>query len=496
MVSFLSRVSRSVSILPFNSITNYLVGVARELLTVHADEGTRLLLSLYRPCEIDLSRQGVIPCIVIVCSGHSVWEWDDVMYRYATHGFAVLAYAGRRHAKLDDMFARTEVEDLTDVHRFVKSQLQWVRSDAMFVLGKSYASGVVLRCLASPDNQYMGGMVLSPVPYVSSIVSQDGNTIPVASHASVSMIQREMGIHSVAAHQFTSSTTPSDLRAQRILIIDQDDRVRYKLDDIIVPLYVHVNIGDTMVNLYDTVQLFATLYDKQPRSCIRYAHGVHGASETTSRSKFQIYDDALQWCRAILHNGSTQAYKTEVISTSTGLITSTSINPTSDILKYTISDNKKIVCSTYIPTIMSTICIDSIVQKLVNGYVPLRTLLQIHRNIMWNRVFTRSLDISGFPVLSLFVDTKTPYSGFGITLLEYDRHGFGKRLSYKYILLQDTHVSSDPIVVRMSMIASRLHRGQELVLVVSNYDSRFTYTGRTNATITFTNITLPYLFEY
>ena len=488
----------SLSRLPVNTITNFLTGVVRETMTLHATDGTRLEMCLYRPYEVDMGRPDVIPCIVVVCCGQSLGDWAEVMYLYATHGFAVVAFTGRPHVKLNDMFTPAEIQDLSDVHRFVRSQLQWIRSDAMFLLGQSYASGIVLRCLALTGMAlYRGGIVLSPIPFVSSLVSEDIGSIPVVSQASVQMIQRQLGVQSVASQQFTSPSTPSDLRAQRILVIDQAERAAFVPSNITVPLYVHVNIGDSVVNIHDTVTLFALLAPTQPRSCIRYVHGDHGISETAVSTRRAIYDDVLQWCRAILHDGSIKTYQTEVRSTATGTSTVSAINPASDALKYTITDNKKLVCATtyYLPVLL----VDRILQHLVHTYIPLRPLLRLHRDIIWSRVFTRSLDIAGFPVVSLLVHTTTPASGFGLTLLEYDRTGRGKRLSYKYILVPDTPPGSVPAVrvcIRMSMVSARLQCGQELVLVVSNYDSRFAYTGRTDATIEFTEITLPYLFEF
>jgi hypothetical protein len=483
--------------LPVNVISNYLLGIVREPLTVHTTDGTHLNVFMYRPAGIDLSKLGKIPCIVIVDTCSNIVGWEALMFRYATHGFAVLTYTGRRQRKLDDIFAKSAVNDLISFHSYIQSQFQWINPDAVFILGKSYASGIVLRCLASDTNKYIGGMVLSPIPYVSSIVSADDNTIPVASHTSAAMILSEMGVNSVASQQFARGSTPSDLRAQRLLLIDQDDRLTYTLDDIEAPLYVHVDIHDSLVNVYDSVQLFSKICKKQPLCCIRYAQGDHNVFDIQGYQTVDMYDDVLQWCRSILHSGSTQTYRTEVYSTSTQRTTFTSIDPAPDTDRgYKIVDSTKIILSTYIPSFLRLSSFDNIIQQLSYPYVPIRPLLYLQRDILWNRVFTRALDASGFPIVTLRIKTASPDSGFCLTLIEYDKRGYGKRLSYKYIMLKDTHVSSELITVRMSMISSRLQKDQELVLVVSNYDSRFTYTGRTEATVTFIDITLPYLYEY
>jgi len=487
---------RMAAMLPTNPVSEYCLGIVRETLTINTTDGSSMALCMYSPSDIIMTKTDVIPCIVIVDTSNNRFSWEPVMYKYATHGFVVLVYTGRRRSKLEDMFSTREVTDLLSIHAYITSQFQWIRSNGVFIMGSSYASGIVLRCLAVDSNPYAGGIVLSPIPYISSVVSQDSNTIPVASHVTVSMILAEMGVDSISSHQFSCCSTPSGLRAQRILSIDRNDRARFDLSAIDIPIYVHVNIRDSLVNLKDSVDIFDRIKAKQGQSCIRYVQGEHGVSETQKLGTSDIYDDVLQWCRAVLHNGSTQTYRTEVSNSYTHHTTYTSIHPTQGTQQYRISDPRKVILSSYLPDVVRRPYLDRLMQHLSYTYLPIRSLLEIQRSILWNRMFKRSLDIAGFPIVTFLVDTDTPESGFGITLLEYDCFGYGRRLCSKYIMLNANHDKSHPVTVRMSMVASRIRFGHELVLVVSNYDHQFTYTGRTIATITFSDILLPYLFEY
>lgn len=467
-----------------------MLGVVRESLTCNTNDGVSFTVQLYRPSDVNLARRALIAGIVIVDTQREQGHWDEVMYRYATHGFAVLVYTSRRQTRLEDIFAQTEVDDLLAVHAYVRSQLQWVNPEAMFVLGKSYASGGVLRCLASKENAFIDGIVLTPIPFVSSLVcAEDTTTVPLASHLATALVLTEMGVASVV-----SRTTPSDLRARQLLRLDDQDRQTHDLTNLDVPLYTHINMHTPLVNNQDMTQIFTRLYTTQPESCIRF---VHGSSDLYSTSiADDVYDDVLQWCRAILHQGSIQTYRTEVCNTTSGLGTYSSINPMVEERQYVLTDITTISLSTYTPMFLCTRRIDCLLQDLATSYLPPRPLLYLQRDILWQRVFTRSLDIAGFPAVTLFVNTTTPDSAFCMTLVVYDRRGYGQRLCSKYFMLKDAHSSTDPVAVRLPMLAYRIRQGQELVLVVSNYDPRFTYTGRTDATITFTNISLPYLFEY
>jgi hypothetical protein len=491
------RPTRIGSLVPPNPISDYWMGIVRCKLHIHTTDGTYVQIRMYRPVDVDMSKVSIIPCIIIVDTGNNTYSWDTVMSQYATQGFVVMVYTGRQLSKVSDMFSLGEVTDLLSIHTYIKSQFQWINSGGIFIMGTSYASGIVLRCLTTTDQPYAGGIVLSPIPYISSTVSQDTNTIPVASHACATMLLSQMGVSSVSSFQFSSRLTSSDLRAQRLLSIDQTDRLRYDLTTIKAPVYVHVNVHDTMVNLVDIVHLFDHTKKKHDDCCIRYVRGNHVVAETTELYNAAIYDDIIQWCRAVLHHGSIQTYKTEMINTCTVHTTHTSIHPTRGRKNYKLADTSKVRLYSYLPDLfLYASFLDRFVQYIADAYIPIRPLLSIQRTILWSLVFKRSLDIAGFPIVTLFVDTKTPDSGFGLTLLTYDGYGFGTKLGYKYIMLKDTHDKSKPINVRMSMVASRIRFGQELVLVVSSYDHRFTYMGRTRSTITFSDIVLPYLFEH
>jgi hypothetical protein len=484
---------RITALLHPNPISDYRQGIVRSTLRIHTKAGAYITIRMCRPADIDMTKEGLIPTIIIVGTSNRTYSLDTVMYEYATQGFVVMTYTGRQLYKVDDMFSVDEVDDLLLIHTYIQSQFQWINTEAIFIMGKSYASGIILRCLATPDQPYAGGIVLSPIPYISSVVSQDEHTTPVASHASATMLLSEMGVSSVSSHQFSSPLTPSDLIAQRILCIDQQDRARYDLRTIHVPIYVHVHIHDSMVNLADIVDLFDCTQAKQGQCCIRYVQGDRGTLHPCTSDR---YDDMIQWCRAVLHGGSIQTYKTEMFNTRDMHTTYTSLHPTKGQKKYKLRDSHKEVLFSYIPKLLLTSYVDRILQYITHSYIPIRPFLSLQRTILWSRVFKRSLDVAGFPIVTLLVDTNTPDSGFGLTLLEYDGYGHGKRLCYKYIMLKDMHDKTQPITVRMSMVSSRIRFGQELVLVVSNYDHRFTYTGRSRATITFSDIVLPYLFEH
>jgi hypothetical protein len=443
---------------------------------------------MIRPAEVNTTQPDLIPCVIILDTPKNPETYEQVLNEYASHGFVVLICTGRRCSQVSDIFSCVQVTDLLSIHAYILSQFRWIKKQGIFLLGASYASGIVLRCLATQDQPYAGGILLSPIPFISSIVSQEEQTtVAVASHASTNMLLSEMGLSTVAAHQFSSHSTPNDLRAQRLLSIDREDRARYDLSAIDVPVYIHANIQDSLVNLADIVALFDTTKEKQPKSCIRYVQGVRTST---------AYDDVIQWCRAILHHGSIQTYRTEMVNTRAAHHTYTTLQPTDGKTNYTLRDPKRVELYSYLPGFLADTFLDSLLQYIASAYIPIRPLVSLQCTIMWNLVFKRSLDIAGFPVVTFLVDTITPDCGIGLTLFVYDGYGSGRRLSTKYLMPKNTHDKKQPITVRMSMVASRIRCGQELVLVVSNYDNRFTYTGRTRSMITFSDIVLPYLFEH
>jgi len=494
-------------ILSRSVVEHYCLDIEWDYLRIHSSGGAYIDATLYRPRDVDPTLMGKIPCIVIVDTHGNQTSWSTIAYQYASQGFAVILYLGRKGRNMEDIFSMGEVHDLDCIYPFILAQHAWIDPNGVFIMGKSYASGIVLRCLALKSHPYVGGIVLSPIPYISSIVSREvegdrdpatdtGHTLAVSSHLATKRLLVEMGVGSIASYQFVHKDTPADLMAQRMLVFDTDDRERFQLNDIDIPLYVHVNMLDSLVHVYDTTVLFESVYAKQTQSCIRYVHGDHCSTENSIHTASVIYDQILQWCRAVLHTMPIQTFETEVRCTTTRHTHYSSLHPNLPSNRYTLTDPFVIKATSYLPDVRRILQLDGLLRRLSDWTVPIRSLVTLHSVVLWNFPVVHALDMAGFPVVNLKVDTRTPGSGFSVTLLEYDAYGFGKRLSHKYIRLRDTRDASKQIMVRMSMVASRVTAGQELVLIIGNYDRRFVYTGPTDATITFTGIQIPYLCRY
>jgi hypothetical protein len=478
---------------PFCILDDHWTGVSRQMICIHSSLGFYIDAMIHIPAHIERRAAGTIPCVVIVTGlNDPPHSWHDVIGMYTAQGFVVVTYTCRGSDFSNNVFSSDEISDAHTVYAYTLSQFPWVNPLQIFLMGTSYCGGVVLRSLSMDINAYCGGIVMSPLTHISSLVDQDGGSVPVVAHSGV-------------AHRFLATSLQyrrnpltrllgiPTLRAQTLLEMDHKDRCLYDLDQIVVPIYVHLNIQDSVVDNYHTVKLFQSLLrpEETIRSCIRYMHGDHVATESHGASRKYIYKDTIQWCRSILHHASIQTYRTHIHDASVACTQATPLAP--DETKRLHTEESR--CISIAPANVQYA--GRVLGYLSQQLIPLGYFLRFHQHLMWSTIVHAPLHISGFPLITLRIPPSSYETGFCLYLMEYNQFTFGHRLGQKYVLIPSSH-EEQHITIRMPMIASRIAVGHKLTLTVSNYQDRtFLYTGQTDATtVVFTSISLPYLFDH
>jgi hypothetical protein len=485
---------------PFDVLGDHLAGIKRQRICVRSSLGVDLLGMIHTPAHAERRVEGTIPCIVIVKGIHtSACDHHDIISSYTMHGFAVVTYVCRELDHSSTMFCSAEIGDVHVVYTYITTQFPWINAQQVFLMGASYCGGIVLRGLTMSNNLYCGGVVMSPLSRLSSLISQDRNSVPLISNNGIARLLRTSSIKTQKNLMFRLFGTRS-VRARGVLTMDKADKARYDLSTIRVPIYAHINIQDSVVDAYHTTKLFKVVVSSdhpsrthdRTGSCIRYRHGDHGESETREATRMIVYNDAFQWCRSILHQASIQTYMTYIDDLSQAETQSTPLPP-DGTKRMSTDDSRRIVLLAPNPVYY----LGCITGALSTWLIPLGPLLRFHHHLVWSQIVLAPLHTSGFPTVTLCLTPSLYDIGFRVHLIEYNAYGYGRQLVQKYVRGHRSN-SETTIIVRMPMVAAKISVGHRLVLSITNYQDRsFDCVNQTGvSTILFKTISLPYLFDY
>jgi hypothetical protein len=344
---------------------------------------------------------------------------------------------------------------------------------------------------------------MSPLTRLSSILDQDCTSVPIVSGSTLTKLLRSSSIED--SRNMLARVCRETVPAQTILDMHTTDCDRYDLTTIKVPIYVHVNIQDSLVDGFHTSDLVRRLLAKGDdggtgdvrkrsvsRSCIRYMHGDHLASETCSATRLGVYNDAFQWCRSVVHMASIQTYKTDLYDLGTAQTQSTPLPPNGTKRMDTSNE-----CRLVLRPASLVGYVGCAIGYLSTGILPIWSAFRFHHYVVWSQRILSPLHTSGFPTVALCLQDCLYDTRFCLHLVEYDRFGFGHQLCQKYVTIRNSSTKKH-LVVRMPMIAAKVTVGHRLVLSITNYNFRdFLYVVKAqNMSIVFETMSLPYLFDY
>ena len=407
-----------------------------------------------------MSRLGTaVPCVIMITSaGHEhVQEAVDV---YTARGIMVVTYKRR---EVRDLFTDQEIDDTDVVYAYIVENLPWVDADRVFLMGMGYCGGIVLRSLSRSPTKFRGGIVLSPLTYIDSILD------------TVMSLWIHVWKMLVGGLRNDIPSGPCNILAQSEL-----DRGNYILEQIDCPLYVHMNIQDECVDVRSIAKIFEAVLTRQSGSCIRYVHGAHHETEVDPSTREDIHSDVVKWCRSIVQDGNVQTYDTQVFSMTSQYTTALSPHDND-----TLNDNGKII-----PVPLSIPLVRVVDVIFGDAFQYLEPLSHLRSQSIWRRKVGFPITIVGFPVVRYTLENIEDHCTFYIHLFEYNCLGYGRRLCSQIV-----NASSGGITVTsLPMLAHRIDVGHEVVLSVSNLSHVDIRHHGEVPKITFTRFDIPLLY--
>lgn len=443
------------------SLDRFFLDVVRTPLYIRSSIGHGIEGVVHTPRY--MSQLGTVaPCVVIVTSTGHTQHIQNVVDAYTAREFMVVTYKRR---EVRDMFAEQEIDDTEVVYTHIVENLPWVDADRVFLTGMGYCGGIVLRTLTRSTTKFRGGIVLSPLIHIDSIL----DTIP-------SLWRYVWKMMVGALRNDFPVVTCDDVLARNKL-----DRDRYKLDEIDRPLYVYMNIQDECVDIRNVVDIFEAVLVRHPGSCIRYVHGTHHETEMNPDVREDILGDIVNWCRSIIHGGKMQTYETQISSMTSYY--NTALSPHGGI---TFSDSGNI---TPVPLYIPLDRVADIVFVDVLQYLD--RLSRLRSQCIWRRRVKFPITIVGFPIVRYNLENIGEHCTFYIHLFEYNCIGYGRRLCSQIV-----HVSNGGVTeTRLPMLSHRIDIEHELVLSVSSLSHVGIQHYGKRSKITFEQFEIPLLYE-
>lgn len=141
--------------------------VRPELITLQARDGLVFYGYLYKPKEASATRK--VPALLWIHGGpggQSMPVWDEELQFIVNHGYAVfdLNYRGsggfgRTFSKADDQrHGREPLDDCVDAKNWLASNVDWIASDKIGILGGSYGGYMVMAALAFRPEEFAVGV--------------------------------------------------------------------------------------------------------------------------------------------------------------------------------------------------------------------------------------------------------------------------------------------------------------------------------------------------
>ena len=440
--------------------------VAREYITCTSASGHNLQLTVYRNIDESTASIGAKPCLLVV-HNRTLFFPEEMAIRYASRGLVVVSYVIDKHNQLVDLFNNHVISDLGSVYKHVNAFISKLNYNRIFALGNAYTAGVILRFVSQSSQCFAGVVLANPLIRLGHLLTNVTSTKPVLFGSDILHLLCATGIEPGEHHDLY-------LQAARMQSIDEQDRQRFQLGGIDIPIYIVTDLSEQCTDMYATLSMFSIL-KQHPRTCLRYV--MNGEID---------YDDIFTWCSSILyaHNGSIQTYDVVVETTLNTISSHVSVQPSQSLeYMYTVELSSVHRLTYYKPIWRS---ITAFLKYLIVTYSIMRPLISVQHTVIWSKVFKTATNIIGFPRLSLSVNHYTTPFIVEFCLVSSRSH---RRFSWARMYLDS--VTTEPLSLILSMMSVRFRANDELLLVMSsNPDSVVSYA---HTTITCGNLLLPYI---
>lgn len=391
-------------------IFDYVTGIRRSEVSVplRGTDRSRIACQVALPAYVGPhTPKGVLPCIVVIQTASMATSDMD---RYVQDGIVVCTYQIQACTRVQDMFQES-AGDAQSVYRYLTTQFPCIDPNRVFLLGRSYAAGVVARCLIGTDVGFAGGILLSPILYISAL------------------------------RETPPWTRVSDTH----------------LDSIRVPIYMHLDITDRRVDPIGAIQMFDRRdAAEDPFSCLRCVLGPQDP-----------FADVIQWVRSVGLD-PIQRRRTEIAGP---VSTYSTLSHHPDQYKVSEGTTRVPQTASMIDQVLFPGCLRRVIHRTLSTMAPIRSLLYLHTPILWEKRCVHSLNITGAPIVCMTVGPRVSTScPVTLVLMEYNRLGYGWPLSSKRLYFDQMQESV--VHVRMPMVSTHVHGGSTLALILTNRGAR------------------------